>query len=287
MSKPPKKPKKKGVGSKLTQKSTKKFANRPPKKSAQKAKDTATGKSATKSKEKSSDAPLDNFANEPNKKRTTREKSAHVKTAKGRKTSSTRWLKRQLNDPYVAKAHMDGYRGRAAYKLIEIDEKAKLLQPDMMVVDLGAAPGGWCQVAANRGCKVIGLDLLEIDPLPDVTMIQMDFNDEDAPERLIEAMNEMGQEKADIVLSDMAPNTIGHKNTDHLRIMHLVELAYYFAKDVLKEDGAFLAKTRQGGTSNDVLNMMKKDFKTVKHIKPPSSRKDSSECFVLAQGFRG
>lgn len=277
--KPPKKPKKKGIGSKLTQKSTKKFANKPPKKS--------TAKETGKTKEKSAGTPAGNFANESNKKRTTREKSAHVKSAKGRKTSSTRWLKRQLNDPYVAKAHMDGYRGRAAYKLIEIDEKAKLLEPDMMVVDLGAAPGGWCQVAANKGCKVIGLDILEIDPLPGVTMVQMDFNDDDAPERLMAAMKEMGNEKADIVLSDMAPNTIGHKNTDHLRIMHLVELAYYFAKDVLKEEGSFLAKTRQGGTSNDVLNMMKKDFKTVKHIKPPSSRKDSSECFVLAQGFRG
>ena len=225
-----------------------------------------------------------NFANKSSKKRTTREKSAHVKTAKGRKTSSTKWLKRQLNDPYVAKAQMEGYRGRAAYKLLEIDEKLKLLEPDMLVVDLGCAPGGWCQVAANRGCKVVGLDLLEVDPLPDVAMLQMDFNDDDAPDKLIEAM--AGQ-KADLVLSDMAPNTIGHKNTDHLRIMHLVELAYYFAKDVLKPDGAFLAKTRQGGTSNDVLAMMKKDFKTVKHIKPPSSRKDSSENFVIAQGFRG
>lgn len=225
-----------------------------------------------------------NFANKGNKKRSTREKSEHVKTAKGRKTSSTKWLKRQLNDPYVAKAQMEGYRGRAAYKLLEIDEKLKLLEPDMMVVDLGSAPGGWCQVASNKGCKVIGLDLLEIDPLYGVEMLQMDFTDDDAPEKLIEAMQ--GQ-KADIVLSDMAPNTIGHKNTDHLRIMALVEMAYYFAKDVLKPDGVFLAKTRQGGTSSDVLAMMKKNFKTVKHVKPPSSRKESSETFVVAQGFRG
>ncbi len=217
-------------------------------------------------------------------RRTTREKSAHVKTAKGRKTSSTKWLKRQLNDPYVARAQMDGYRGRAAYKLLEMDEKLKLLEPGMMVVDLGSAPGGWCQVAAKKGCQVIGLDLLEVDPLPDVTMLEMDFMDDNAPDELIAAMK--GQ-KADVVLSDMAPNTIGHKNTDHLRIMHLVELAYYFAKDVLKPDGAFLAKTRQGGTSNDTLNLLKKDFKTVKHIKPPSSRADSSETFVIAQGFRG
>lgn len=218
------------------------------------------------------------------RKRTTRDKAQHVKTAKGRKTSSTKWLKRQLNDPYVARAQMDGYRGRAAYKLIEIDDKLKLLEPDMLIVDLGAAPGGWSQVAANKGCKVVGLDLLEIDPLPDVTFLQMDFSDDEAPDSLIEQMN--GQ-KADIILSDMAPNTIGHKNTDHLRIMALVELAYHFAKDVLKPEGAFLAKTRQGGTSSDLLAMMKKDFKTVKHIKPPSSRKDSSETFVIAQGFRG
>jgi len=218
------------------------------------------------------------------KKRTTRDKAQRVKTAKGRKTSSTKWLKRQLNDPYVARAQMDGYRGRAAYKLIEIDEKLKLLESGMLVVDLGAAPGGWSQVAANKGCKVVGLDLLEIDPLPDVTFLQMDFSDDEAPDSLIEQMN---GEKADIILSDMAPNTIGHKNTDHLRIMALVELAYHFAKDVLKPEGAFLAKTRQGGTSSDLLAMMKKDFKTVKHIKPPSSRKDSSETFVIAQGFRG
>ncbi len=223
------------------------------------------------------------FTTQTTKKRSTREKSEHVKTAKGRKTSSTKWLKRQLNDPYVAKAQMDGYRGRAAYKLLEIHERLDLLKPDMTVVDLGSAPGGWAQVASNIGCHVIGLDILEMDPIPGVTLLQMDFMDDDAPQKLIEAMK--GQ-KADIILSDMAPNTIGHKNTDHLRIMALVELAYDFAKNVLKQDGAFLAKTRQGGTSNDILTMMKKDFKTVKHIKPPSSRKDSSETFVIAQGFR-
>lgn len=218
------------------------------------------------------------------KKRTTRDKSAHVKTAKGRSSSSTRWLKRQLNDPYVAKAQMEGYRGRAAYKLKEIDEKLGLLHPDMMVVDLGAAPGGWCQVASAKGCRVVGLDILEMDPIPDVILLQMDFMDDDAPDKLIEAMQ--GQ-KADIVMSDMAPNTIGHRNTDHLRIMALVELAYHFAKQVLKPDGVFLAKTRQGGTENELLAMMKQDFKTVKHIKPPSSRSDSAETFVIAQGFRG
>ena len=225
-----------------------------------------------------------NFANKANKKRTVRDKAERVKTAKGRKTSSTHWLKRQLNDPYVARAQLEGYRGRAAYKLIEINDRLDLIKPDMLVVDLGCAPGGWCQVVANKGAKAIGLDLLECDPLPDVTFLQLDFNDDDAPDKLIAAM--AGQ-KADLVLSDMAPNTIGHRNTDHLRIMALVELAYDFAKTVLKEDGAFLAKTRQGGTSSDVLAMMKRDFKMVKHIKPPSSRKDSAETFVIAQGFRG
>ena len=218
------------------------------------------------------------------KKRTSRDKAERVKTAKGRKTSSTNWLKRQLNDPYVAKAQMDGYRGRAAYKLIEINEKIDVLKPGAMVVDLGAAPGGWSQVAVKAGCNVIGLDLLEIDPIPGVTFFQMDFMDDDAPETLIDAMGGAG---ADIVLSDMAPNTIGHRNTDHLRIMALVELAYHFAVQVLKQDGTFIAKVRQGGTENDLLAQMKRDFKTVKHIKPPSSRKESAETFVVAQGFRG
>ena len=223
------------------------------------------------------------------KKRTTRDKTERVKTAKGRKTSSTKWLKRQLNDPYVAKAQMDGYRGRAAYKLIEINEKIDILHPDMMVVDLGAAPGGWCQVASQAGCKVVGLDILEMDPIPDVTLLQMDFNDDDAPDRLKAAMADMndGSEMADLVISDMAPNTIGHKNTDHVRIMALVELAYYFALEVLKPDGIFIAKVRQGGTEDSLLALMKKSFKTIKHIKPPASRKESSETYVVAMGFRG
>ena len=217
------------------------------------------------------------------KKTTTRDKAQNVKTAKGRKTSSTKWLKRQLNDPYVAKAQMDGYRGRAAYKLIEINEKIDVLKPGAMVVDLGAAPGGWCQVAANAGCKVVGLDLLEMDPIPDVALFQMDFMDDDAPDVLIDAM---GGLSADVVMSDMAPNTTGHKNTDHLRIMALVELAYDFAGQVLKPGGTFIAKVRQGGTNNDLLALMKKDFKTIKHIKPPASRKESSETYVVALGFK-
>lgn len=223
------------------------------------------------------------------KKRTTsRDKAERVKTAKGRTNSSTRWLKRQLNDPYVAKAQMDGYRGRAAYKLIEINEKIDVLKPGLMVVDLGAAPGGWCQVAAQAGCKVVGLDILEMDPIPDVTLLQMDFNDDDAPDRLkaaIASVND-GIAAADLVISDIAPNTIGHRNTDHLRIMALVELAYHFALEVLKPEGIFIAKVRQGGAENDLLAQMKRDFKTVKHIKPPASRKESSETYVIAQGFR-
>jgi len=209
-------------------------------------------------------------------------KKQNVKTAKGRKTSSTKWLKRQLNDPYVAKAQEDGYRGRAAYKLLEIDEKLEILQPDMLVVDLGCAPGGWSQVAAQKGCKVVGLDLLETDPIENCTLMQLDFMDDDAPEKLIAAMD--GQ-KADLVMSDMAPNTTGHKNTDHLRIMALVELAYHFAQEVLKPGGTFLAKVRQGGTQNELLAQMKKDFSSIKHIKPPASRKESSETYVIAQNF--
>lgn len=223
------------------------------------------------------------------KKRTTREKTERVKTSKGRTSSSTKWLKRQLNDPYVAKAQMDGYRGRAAYKLIELNDRLDILHPNLMVVDLGAAPGGWCQVAAEKGCKVVGLDLLEMDPIENTTLLQMDFMDDDAPAVLRAAMAEMndGSEMADLVISDMAPNTIGHKNTDHIRIMALVELAYDFAKEVLKPEGTFIAKVRQGGTNNDLLAMMKHDFKTTKHIKPPASRKESSETYLIAQGFKG
>lgn len=223
------------------------------------------------------------------KKRTTREKTERVKTSKGRTTSSTKWLKRQLNDPYVAKAQMEGYRGRAAYKLIELNEKLDILHPNLMVVDLGAAPGGWCQVAAQKGCKVVGLDLLEMDPIENTTLLQMDFMDDDAPDQLRAAMAAMndGSETADLVISDMAPNTIGHKNTDHIRIMALVELAYHFAKEVLKVDGTFIAKVRQGGTNNELLAAMKHDFKTTKHIKPPASRKESSETYLIAQRFRG
>lgn len=218
------------------------------------------------------------------RKITRREAAKRVKTARGRKTSSTRWLQRQLNDPYVSEAKRLGYRSRAAFKLLEIDEKAKLLGPGKIVVDLGAAPGGWCQVAVEKGAsKVVALDLLPVDPLPGVAFLQMDFMADDAPEALIAAIGE----GVDVVLSDMAANTTGHKQTDHLRIMALVEAAYEFARDVLKPEGAFVAKVFQGGAEHELLAQMKKDFKTVKHIKPPASRRESAEQYVVAQGFRG
>ena len=211
-----------------------------------------------------------------------------VKSAKGRKSGSTRWLKRQLNDPYVNKAQKDGYRGRAAYKLLEINEKLDFLKKGQVIVDLGAAPGGWCQVATAKGAKVIAIDLLEMDELTDVDFIQMDFMDDDAPEKLksmISKYNEDGL--ADVVLSDMAPNTTGHKQTDHLKIMAVVETAAYFAAEVLKPGGIFIAKVRQGGAQNTLLAELKKDFEIIKHIKPPASRKESSEQYLVAQGFRG
>ena len=212
-----------------------------------------------------------------------KEPSKRVKTAKGRTVASTRWLERQLNDPYVEKAKVEGYRSRAAFKIKEMNEKLDFFKPGKVVIDLGAAPGGWSQVAAEKGCKVVGLDLLPIDPLPNITFLQMDFMDDNAYEGLLELVGE----GADIVMSDMAPNTTGHKKTDHLRIMALVEAGYHIAREVLKPDGIFIAKVFQGGTQNTLLAEMKKDFKTTKHIKPPSSRSDSSETFLFASGFRG
>ncbi|MBI1301299.1 MAG: rRNA methyltransferase [Alphaproteobacteria bacterium] len=206
-----------------------------------------------------------------------------VKTSKRRKSSSTRWLKRQLNDPYVIEAEKYGYRGRAAFKLKEIDEKINCLEPGMTIIDLGAAPGGWCQIATEKGCKVIALDLLEMDELPNVTFFRMDFMDDGAPDALIKAL---GGHLADMVMSDMAPNTMGHKQTDHLRIMAVVEAAYYFSLDVLKPGGTFIAKVFQGGTQDTLLKEMKKTFKAVKHIKPPASRKESAEQYVVATGFK-
>ena len=212
-----------------------------------------------------------------------------VKTAKKRTISQTRWLERQLNDPYVARAKREGYRSRAAYKILEIDDKFKLFKPGGRIVDLGAAPGGWAQVAAKRVLaeegkgKVIGIDLLPIDGIPGVTFEVMDFNDEDAPERL----KAMLGGPADVVMSDMAANTTGHKKTDHLRIIGLAELAVAFAREVLAPHGAFVAKVFQGGLETALLNDLKRDFTTVRHVKPAASRADSSELYVLATGFRG
>ena len=206
-----------------------------------------------------------------------------IRTAKGRKTSSTRWIERQLNDPYVTKAKQLGYRSRAAFKLLEMDEKYKFLKSGMAVVDLGAAPGGWCQVALEKKChKIIAIDLLPIDDLPGVVFMQQDFMDDDAPDKLKEALGG----RADVVMSDMAHNTTGHRDTDHLKIMALVEAGYDFATEILKFGGTFLAKTFQGGAEADLVARMKIDFTTVRHVKPAASRQDSSEKYVLATGFR-
>ena len=217
-------------------------------------------------------------------RKTGRELTQKVKHAKTRTNSSNQWLERHINDPYVQKANREGYRSRAAYKLKEIDERYPILKAGMNVVDLGAAPGGWCQVAVEKKCKrIVAIDLLPIEPIEGVIFMQLDFMDDSAPDKLKEALD--GQ--ADVVMSDIAPNTIGHAQTDHLRIMGLVEAAYDFATEVLKPGGAFVAKVFQGGTESQLLNRMKKEFKTVRHIKPPASRKESSEGFVLAQGFKG
>ncbi|OAI29738.1 rRNA methyltransferase [Methylosinus sp. R-45379] len=214
-----------------------------------------------------------------------------VKTARRRSLSSTLWLERQLNDPFVAQAKRDGYRSRAAYKLLEIDDRHKLLTPGKRIVDLGAAPGGWSQIAATRvksadgksKGKVVAIDLLEMEPIAGVEFTVMDFNDESAPE-LIKAMLGGG---ADGVMSDMAANATGHKQTDHLKIVALAELAADFAKEVLAPGGFFVAKVLQGGTEHQLLAALKRDFAQVRHLKPAASRPDSAELYVLATGFRG
>lgn len=208
-----------------------------------------------------------------------------VKTARKRSVSSTRWLQRQLNDPYVRRAQAEGYRSRAAYKLIELDEKFGLLKKARAVVDLGITPGGWSQVVrkANPRARVAGIDLLACEPIEGVAILEMDFMDDAAPDRL----KAMLGGPADLVLSDMAANTVGHRATDHLRIIALVEAAAYFAVEVLAPGGAFLAKVFQGGTEGDVLTLLKRDFAVVKHLKPAASRAGSSEMYVLATGFRG
>ncbi|MDJ0931280.1 RlmE family RNA methyltransferase [Breoghania sp.] len=213
-----------------------------------------------------------------------------VKTARGRRSSSTRWLQRQLNDPYVRRAKQEGYRSRAVYKLLEINEKHDFIKPGLRVVDLGAAPGGWSQVIADRvnstdkNPHVVGIDFLDMDPIPGVIFLKKDFLDDNAPDAL---KTVLGGHKADLVLSDMAAPTTGYRQTDHLRTTHLFEVAVDFTREVLVPGGVFLSKVFRGGTENALLAELKKEYQSVYHIKPPSSRKESPELFVLAKGFRG
>jgi 23S rRNA (uridine2552-2'-O)-methyltransferase len=211
-----------------------------------------------------------------------------VKTAKGRTVSSKRWLERQLNDPYVARAKRDGLRSRAAFKLMEIDDKHHFLKPGARVIDLGAAPGGWSQVAAkrvgapDRRGHVLAIDVLDMDAVPGVDFVKLDFLDARAPAALKDALGA----GADVVLSDMAANATGHRQTDHIRIMALVEAAAAFAREVLKPGGTFVAKVLQGGTEAALLAELKRDFAGVRHVKPAASRADSAELYLVATGFR-
>jgi 23S rRNA (uridine2552-2'-O)-methyltransferase len=216
----------------------------------------------------------------------TRQLKVRVRKDKGRTASSRKWLERQLNDPYVARAKREGYRSRAAFKLIEIDDKHRILKKGVRVIDLGAAPGGWSQVAARRvgvTGRVVGIDLLEIGATPGVEFLHLDFLDAAAPGKL----KAMLGGPADVVLSDMAANATGHRKTDHLKIVALVEAAAEFAREVLKPGGAFLAKVLQGGTEPALLAALKRDYSTVRHLKPAASRADSAELYLLATGFRG
>lgn len=208
-----------------------------------------------------------------------------VKTARGRSAQSTRWLERQLNDPYVKRAKAEGFRSRAAYKLIELDQRFGFLKGARRVVDLGIAPGGWAQVVKRRNpaCIVAGIDLLPVDPIEGVEIIQMDFMDDAAPQWLSERLGG----PADLVLSDMAANTVGHQQTDHLRTMALVEAAASFAVEVLRPGGTFVAKSLAGGSDSDLVALLKRNFTTVRHAKPPASRSGSSEWYVVATGFKG
>ncbi|KUJ86152.1 23S rRNA methyltransferase [Ruegeria marisrubri] len=223
-----------------------------------------------------------------------RDLKVKVKTARGRKLSSTRWLQRQLNDPYVKRAQAEGYRGRAAYKIMELDDKFRFLVPGARVVDLGCAPGGWCQVAVKRVNalgekpgkkigKVLGIDLQEVEPIAGAEIHQLDFMSDEADEKVKEWLGG----PADVVMSDMAAASSGHKQTDHLRIMALCETAAYFAFDVLEPGGTFVAKVLAGGAEGELQKLLKQKFQKVANIKPPSSRSDSSEKFVVATGFRG
>lgn len=209
--------------------------------------------------------------------------TVRVKGSAQRTVSSRRWLARQLNDPYVTEARKQGWRSRAAFKLLELDDKFRLLRPGAAIVDLGAAPGGWTQVAVRKGAgMVVAMDLLPMDPIKGATVLQGDFSEPGADTQLIEAMGR----RADLVLSDMAPNTTGHAATDHLRIMALADMALDFAIATLNEGGAFVAKVFQGGSEKDMLDRMKRHFAVVRHAKPPASRKESSELYVVATGFR-
>lgn len=213
-----------------------------------------------------------------------RGKPARLKTAKQRTPSSQAWLERQINDPFSAQARAHGYRSRAAYKLTEIDDRLKLLKPGARVIDLGLAPGGWTQVALERGVTaIVGVDLLPVDPLPPAQILQMDFTDPACGPRLIELLGG----PPDVVLSDMAPNTVGHRQTDHLRIVGLIEAAMDFAIEVLKPGGAFVAKAFQGGGADDLIAQLKRHFSDVRNVKPKASRADSSEVYLAATGFKG
>ena len=213
----------------------------------------------------------------------------HVKTAKRRKASSTRWLERQLNDPYVARAHAEGYRARSAYKLVELDDRYHLLAPGKRVIDLGAAPGGWSQISAERVRStnarplIVAIDTLAMDPIPGVIVLKQDFLDEAAPDAIRAALGNL----ADVVLSDLAAPTTGHRKTDHFRTIALCEAAADFAVTILKPGGDFVAKVFRGGTEGDLLARLKRDFTTLHHVKPPASRAQSVELYLVAQGFRG
>ncbi len=218
-----------------------------------------------------------------------RSMGVRVKTSRGRTVSQQRWLLRQLNDPYVARAKKDGYKSRAAYKLLEIDEKYHILKPGQRIIDLGCAPGGWSQIAARvtgsatgKGV-VVGIDLLPVEPISGVTLFEGDFMDDDVPGKLKAALGG----KADIVMSDMAGNTTGLKQTDHLRIIGLAEASLDFAREILVPGGVFLSKLFQGGETAELVALLKRDFKLVRHVKPGASRADSSELYVLATGYRG
>ena len=217
-----------------------------------------------------------------------RGKAVRVKTAKSRDLASTIWLQRQLNDPYVAEAKKLGYRSRAAFKLAQLDDRLRLLKPGIRVVDLGAAPGGWTQIAIDRtkaltsGAKIVALDILEMGPLPPAIVLHLDFLKDEAPAVLREALGG----EADLVLSDMAAPSTGHRETDHIRIIAMAEVAYEFAAEVLAPGGAFVAKVFQGGSEKDLLARLKADFETVRHVKPAASRAESAEVYVVAQGFR-